>query len=162
MAQPIQTRTARRGRRPLCDRDRAGRRGREADDHPRNRQAQLQAHRRGFRRLAKNRVEPQDVARNRIGAARDRRTAEKLRATRRAIDLVTKMAALRLYVLRDAPYGRSSAFDGNKEEFLILRKPRSGCLEGRRTPIPATANFFTSSNRRWTCRLIHSERGSSG
>ena len=44
-----------------------------------------EAHRCGFHRLAENPVEPQDFARNRNGAACDRRTAARLRTTRRAI-----------------------------------------------------------------------------
>ena len=78
-------RTARRGLRALCHRDRAGGRGRQADDHPRHREARLQAHRCGFHWMAKNPVEPKDFARNRHGAARNRRTAARLRTTRRAI-----------------------------------------------------------------------------
>jgi uncharacterized protein YndB with AHSA1/START domain len=49
----------------LHDGDRSGRRGREADDHSRNRQARFQIHRSSLRRLAETPVEPQDPARNR-------------------------------------------------------------------------------------------------
>src|SRR6516164_11784788 len=103
MAQPIPARSTRRGLRALHHGHRARGRSREADDHPRNRQVRFQAHRCGFHWLAKNPVELQDTARNRRGAAANRGIAAQLSTTRRAIEPETTMAALRLWVLRDAP-----------------------------------------------------------
>src|SRR6516165_6736110 len=87
MAQPIPTRTARRGRCTLRDRARAGGRGREADHHPRNRQARLEADRCSRYRLAQDPLEPQDFARNRVRTARNWRIAATLRT--READMTT-------------------------------------------------------------------------
>src|ERR1700758_2762129 len=79
MAQPIQTRTASRRLRALRDGDRASGRGRKADGYPRNREARFQTDRCGLYWLAQDPDEPQDLARNRDGAAANRRTAAGLR-----------------------------------------------------------------------------------